>query len=147
MSFPLQGLNLSSVSCGYPGVPLVGSSLPSVTSWYGDSRAWLWWRVYHKQISKCLAGFGIPGIPFLDTTFFYKRIMSFSQGQGHFEKMILDKDLFFLFSTVRWFDTRHIISIKLEKNYEIPEEEISKWLRKLLRNFIFNFWKICKISK
>ncbi len=35
---------------------------------------------------------------------------------------------------------------KLEKNYEIPKEEIGKELRKLLGNFTLNFWKIGRKS-
>ncbi len=50
---------LSCVSCGYLGVLLVGSSLLSVTSWCGDPRAQLLWRIWHLSISKCSAGFRI----------------------------------------------------------------------------------------
>ncbi len=65
---PHRASRLFGVSCGNPGILLVGSSLPSVTLWCGDSGAWLWWCVRCLHISKCLAGFGIPGIPFSDTT-------------------------------------------------------------------------------
>ncbi len=41
---------------------------------------------------------------------------------------------------------RRKILRKLEKNYEIPKKEISKGLRKLLGNFILNFWKVCRKS-
>ncbi len=35
---------------------------------------------------------------------------------------------------------------KWRKNYEIPKKEISERLRKLLRNFTLNFWKVCRKS-
>ncbi len=34
----------------------------------------------------------------------------------------------------------------MEKNYEIPKKEISEGLRKLLKNFTLNFWKVCRNS-
>ncbi len=66
--FLFRASHLSSVSCGYLGVLLMGSSLPSVTLWCGDLWVRLWWRVSRVHISKFLAGFGIPDIHISDTT-------------------------------------------------------------------------------
>ncbi len=54
------------MSCGYLGVLLAGSSLPSVTLWCGDPQARLWRCIYHVPIPKCSAGFDIPDISFSD---------------------------------------------------------------------------------
>ncbi len=36
--------------------------------------------------------------------------------------------------------------ISTEENYEIPKKNISEGLRKLLRNFTLNFYKVCRKS-